>query len=166
MSLQEIRIQAQQFQNRIHRRNRREYFAGSLTIALLLLEISFLPLSLLIKVALGLFALGTVNLLYGIRKRGTQRPLPADLGLTSCTDFHRLELERQRDAIGSVWRWGLLPMSPGVLVMTAALYTMPRGGLRAAVVGFILMVLYLSFFAFLNIRGARKLQRKIDALGG
>ena len=48
---------------------------------------------------------------------GTARTLPSDLALTSALEFHRVQLERQRDLLRSVWWWYLLPFAPGVLVL-------------------------------------------------
>lgn len=49
-----------------------------------------------------------------LRWRGTERSLPADADTRSSVEFHRLELERRRYALRTVWRWYLSPLVPGL----------------------------------------------------
>ena len=48
---------------------------------------------------------------------GSAESLGTDVGMKSSLDFYRAQLERQRDLVGSVWRWALLPFVPGFLVL-------------------------------------------------
>src|SRR5215475_15030257 len=64
----------------------------------------------------------TLLMLYQLRKRASPRTLPADLGLTSCIEFHRRELRRQRDARESIWRWYIALFVPSFFVFTIAVY--------------------------------------------
>jgi hypothetical protein len=167
MSLEEIRIHAQRFQKRIRNRNIREYSATVIVIAWLGASIWLLKPVLVIRVALGLLVAGSLVIVYQLHKRASTRTLPANLALTSCMEFHRLELERQRDAQQNVWFWYILPAIPGLLVLIIALALIPNG--RGLVPASILAALYASTFMFivkLNQRAARRLQRKIDELRG
>jgi len=161
--LGDIRVEAQSFQDRIRRRNTREYFASSVTILIFVLEILFIPFPLPVRVALLLWIAAIVNFMFQIRKRGSQRALPEDLG-ASCLDFHRRELERQRDGLESFWRWGLLPAVPGTVVLVISIAFARPGAWIVSLIFTAFAVAFFIFFAQLNRRAARRLQRKIDDL--
>jgi len=164
MSLEEIRIHAQRFQKRIRNRNIREYSATVIVIAWLGASIWLFKPVLVIRVALGLMVAGSLVIVYQLHKRASSRTFPTDLARTSCMEFHRRELERQRDAQQSVWFWYILPAVPGLLVLIIALASS-----RGLVPALIPAALYASTFIFivkLNQRAARRLQQKIDELRG
>jgi hypothetical protein len=165
MSIEGIRIDAQRFEKRIHRRNVREYCSALFTIAILAGEIWWLKPVMPIRVGLWLCIAGVVVFLYQLRKRGSIRALPADLALTSCVEFHRRELEHQRDGLQSVWLWGIMPMVPGILVIVVGLSFAPHGWIMAPIVAVFMASVFL-FFVKLNQRAALRLQRKIDELSG
>jgi hypothetical protein len=164
MSLGEIRVEAQRLHDRWRHRNIREYIAATITALIFLLEILFINFPLPIRVALVLFILGLPVFVYQLRKRAAPRALPANLG-SPCLDFHRRELERQRDALQSFWLWVVPPFLPGglVLIISVALGPRPQGLITAAIVTAFFAALF-TFFAKLNQRAARRLQRKIDQL--
>src|SRR5215510_10281461 len=99
MSLEEIRDQAQRFQQRILKRNIREYSAAAITAAIFAAEIWFIKFPMGVRVGLALIIAGVLVMLYQMRKRAHSRLLPGDMALASCIDFHRRELERQRDTL-------------------------------------------------------------------
>jgi VIT1/CCC1 family predicted Fe2+/Mn2+ transporter len=166
MSVEEIRLEAQRLHDRWRRRNIREYISAAITALIFLLEILFINFPLPIRVALVLFILGLVVFVYQLRKRGAPRTLPANLG-SPCRDFHRRELERQRDALQGFWLWVVPPFIPGalVLIISIAFGPRPQGLIMASVVTAFFASLF-TFFARLNQRAARRLQRKIDELRG
>ena len=165
MSGEDIRVEAQRLHDRWHKRNIREYRAAAITALIFLLEILFINFPLLARVALVLFILGLGVFVYQLRKRATPRALPANLG-SPCLDFHRQELERQRAALQGFWWWVFPPFVPGgvVLIVTIALGPrQPQGLIKASIVTAFFASLF-TFFAKLNQRAARRLQRKIDEL--
>jgi len=184
MSVDEIRVEAQKFQDRIQKRNTREAFAAITTCVLLGFEIYFFDfLSLPVRVAMALFMAASLHLAYQVRKRGSTPRVPADLALFSCIEFHRRELERDRDALQSVWFWGLLPFVPGALVWTIGVYFSSAAGAGMSKffaafgfdfvfrTGLVPSLIAAAFFAFLlisaayaNQRAARRRQRRIDEL--
>jgi hypothetical protein len=166
MSVEAIRIEAQRLHDRWRKRNIREYRAAAITALIFLLEILFLNFPLPIRVALALFILGLPVFVYQLHKRAAPRALPANLG-SSCLDFHRRELERQRDALRGFWSLVLPPFLPGslVLIISLALQPGPKGLIRASIVTAFFASLF-TFFAKLNQRAARRLQGKIDELRG
>src|SRR6185369_1279123 len=157
MPIEEIRVEAQRMHDRWHRRNVREYISAGITALIILLEILFIKFPLPVRVALVLLILGLPVFGYQLRKRAAPRTLPAKLGST-CLDFHRGELERQRDALQSFWLWVVPPFLPGalVLIISVALGPRPQGLITAAIVTAFFAAVF-TFFAKLNQRAARRL---------
>jgi hypothetical protein len=161
ISLPDIRRLAARFERRIWWRNLREYVAGAVVIGIFAIRLRLLhgwdrlPAVLVIA--------GASYVLVQIHRRGSARPVPADAGARASIQFHRLKLERQRDALRTVWRWYLLPLVPG-LAATFAEAALKRG-VNATLIGSIVLgtVLFVGIWA-LNRWGARKLDRKIQEL--
>jgi hypothetical protein len=166
MPLEEIRVEAQRLHDRWRRRNIREYIAATITALIFLLEILFINFPLPIRVALVLFILGLPVFVYQLHKRAAPRALPTNLG-SACLDFHRGELERQRDALQSSRAVVVLPFLPGALVLTISIAFGPRPqGLIMALIVTAFFAAMFTFFAKVNQWAARRLQRKIDELRG
>jgi Flp pilus assembly protein TadB len=162
MSLDELRRRAEKFQKRIRNRNLREYAASVVVIAAFGYYVWRFPE---VRLGSGLIIAATLYMVYNLHKRGAAKAVPAALGLGTCRDFHRRELELQRDLLRDIWKWYLLPFVPGLLAFVAvpAMHLAPGTWLR--VVPFILLCT--AFFyavGSLNQRSARKLQRQIDEL--
>src|SRR5262245_58647735 len=109
MSLEEIRVQAEGFENRMQKTYKREYRAAIIMIIWMAAYVWLLK-PILFRVGAGLAIPGILLMLYQLRKRAAPQTLPQDLGLTSSVEFLRRELERQRDARLTVWRWYLMPL--------------------------------------------------------
>jgi hypothetical protein len=160
ITVDEVRRRAARFERRIHWRNLREYAAGALVVAMLMPHLwrdrgwHLAPGLLMIA--------GTIYVMIQIYWRGA-RSLPADAGITASLEFLRLELERQRDALRSVWQWYLLPFVPGmaaVLTMTAI-----DRGIDGRLIGSgVAIVLVFAGVWALNEWAARKLDRKIQEI--
>ena len=161
LTIDEVRRRAARFERRIHWRNVREYVVGVLVIAFFTLQLwrdhgwRATPTALLIA--------GTIYVMFQLHRRGSARPLPADVGIRGSIEFHRVELERQRDALHAVWHWYLLPFVPGlaaVLVVTGIDH-----GINAVLIGMgVFFVLVFVGIWALNEWVARKLDRKIQEL--
>jgi hypothetical protein len=163
MSIEEIRATARRFEKRMRKTYNREYFAALTTIVWMAAYIWILK-PVLFRVAAGLAIPAILLMLYQLRKRASPRALPADLALTSCVEFHRRELQRQRHARESTWRWYLLPFVPSILVWTTAVYFLPRGSLLlSSIFGACFLAMFL-LIGQANQRAARQLQREIDEL--
>jgi hypothetical protein len=167
MSVEQIRASSGKFQRRVTRRNMREYIAS--IAAVVFFGFSFTRMEdLLMRIGLGLVVVGTFYVLWQLLTRGSPGPPPEDAGLTSWVDFHRRELERQRQLLSSIWRWYLGPFIPGIAVIIVAAERGSSGrtenpGLVAAMYAAFCAVAFVAI-AKLNSRAARKLQRQIDAL--
>ncbi|HYW47777.1 MAG TPA: hypothetical protein VE959_33220 [Bryobacteraceae bacterium] len=167
MSLEEIRKKARRYQRKIWRRNAREYLAAAAVAAVMTFQAVSAgdPLR---RVGAALCVAAMLYVAYHLHRGGSARAVPEDLALTSCLEFHRRELERQRDLLRSVWRWYLGPMIPGMAViglagLVANPSRMAHPKLFVARYG---VVVALVFFGVgrLNRRHAGRLQRQIDAL--
>jgi len=111
---------------------------------------------------------------YQLHKKGAARTVPAEMAFRTCLDFHRQQLERQRDLLRGVWTWYLLPFVPGIAVFLIGLFrwtmTLPHAPAHARVIiitfALTAAACALVFFAIgkLNQWAAQKLQREIDAL--
>ena len=155
----EIRQQASAFQQRIRRRNRREYIAGALVVPVFLAYAWIFPYW-VTKLGALLTVLGTVFVMWQLHRRASAHDLPEALA-ASHVAFHRAELLRQRDAVRGVWLWYVGPFVPGFLVFMWGRQT--ELGIHHPwiyVVGAILMLA----IAVVNRFAARRLQREIDAL--
>ncbi len=171
--LGEIRRKAQKFEKRIQWRNLREYAASAIVVATFGYTMWVSPPA-LIRTGCALMIAGTLFMVYTLHRRGASRIVPAELAFRTCVDFHRKELDRQRDLLRGVWTWYLLPFVPGMAVFLAGLFlwTMKQPNAPAHT-GAIVITFALTFVACaavfiavakLNQWGARKLQQEIDAL--
>jgi hypothetical protein len=79
-------------------------------------------------------------------------------------EFHRMQLERQRALLNSVWRWYLLPFVPGLLVLVVGAALEQRIGPQRAA-GFALGAIAVMIGGHvLNRRAAVRLQAYVDRL--
>ena len=167
MSVDEIRQKAGKFQKQILWRNVREYVAGLVVVVFFGFQFWLMP-DALTRVGFGLAIAGVLYVIWELHKRGSSQSLPAEMGLASCMEFHRNELVRQRDLVGSVWRWYLGPLMPGLVVlMVAFARTNPRHlrhfGWFLTVVSVVDALVFIIVWK-LNERTAHSLQRRIDEL--
>lgn len=178
VSVDDLRYRMSEFERKIAWRNIREYIAGSLVIVVV--AFSFYDWkfpTLLLRIGSGLTIAGVLYMMYQLHRKASVRPAPADMGLHSCIDFQRGELERQRDALRSVFSWYLLPFVPGLCTYLLGLFlsTMrllhdtrqpDRTGIALVLFGVILAIVLAVFFAVwrLNQWAANKLQAQIDEL--
>jgi hypothetical protein len=162
MSLEELRQKAQRFQKRIRNRNLREYAGAVIVFAAFGYYIWRFPV---IRLASGIILAGTVYVVYQLHTRGAAKTVPASMALDSCFEFHRRELERQRDLLRDVWKWYLLPFVPGMVIFIASLLRHLPMDKWIRMLPFTLFCTLIFFGVWkLNQRGANKLQRQIDEL--
>jgi hypothetical protein len=161
VTIDEIRSLAKRFERRIFWRNFREYAVGVPLIVLFGAGVRSqqgwqrLPPLLLIA--------GIVYSMFQLHRRGAARSHPADTGLTALRDFHMRDLEQQRDALHTVWKWYLLPFVPG-LVAVIVVRAMSRGVNARLIATGVFFVVTLIGIWLLNEWAAGKLDRRIDAL--
>ncbi len=163
ISLDRICERASRFQKSIWWRNFREYVGAGVGVSVFALYLWHFDTP-LIRIGSTLTIVGCLYVVIQLHRRGSARNSPQDLGATRCLQFHRRELERQRDSLEQIWGWYLLPFVPGLVVFSIG-RGMERGvpwtnlGLYAAIGGVLFWLI-----AELNKWAARKLQKQIDAL--
>ena len=162
ISLDEIRSRARRLERIVARRNLREYVAAAIVIPVFGLTMWVGPGT--IRIGAGLIIAATVFFVYHLHARGAAKSPPADLALRASLDFHRVQLERQRDLLRSVWSWALLPFVPGFLVLQIGLaLALPARTARFIVIGVVFLVLLVGLHA-LNRRAAARIQQRLDRL--
>ena len=154
--LDDIRRKALEFQVKISRRNLREYIAAAIVFVSVSSNFSQEPLS------KGLILAGVAYVVFYLRTRGSARTAPLDANFATYRNFHRTELERQRDLLRAVWSWYLGPLIPGLVVFAVRDAMTNSQPWRVVYTGFVF--LFFLGVAKLNHAGARKLQRQIDEL--
>jgi hypothetical protein len=161
ITLDDVRRRAARLQRRVYWRNLREYAAGTIGIGAFGASLwrfrgwQLVPSLLLIA--------GTIYVMFQLHRCGAARSLPVDADLKVSLDFHIRELERQRDALRSVWLWYLLPFIPGFVaeMVVSAIDRGVTGPLIAFAAA--LPVMFIGIWK-LNESAARKLDRRIQEL--
>lgn len=172
LSLVEIRERASGFQNKVRRRNLREY-AAAVVVFVVFGRYSWEAQTWLGRTGPALIVLGTLFIVHRLFTRAGSRAVPGgddEIAVAeSCVAFHRRELERQRELLRTVWWWYLGPLIPGLLVMLLddLNQASSRGG--AAVLtslgsALLVLLVFLGVWRW-NAAGAKRLERELEALG-
>lgn len=160
ITLEEIRKRAARFEKRIQRRNVREYAAGAVVIVWSLVVCWIRHLHGWRLAPYALLLAGTIYIMFQLRRRASIRAVPADADTKTLIEFHRRELERQRDALRTVWRWYLLPWVP--FFAASAVQAGIDRGITAGLVLAMLSVAVVAGVWALNQWAARRLECKIQ----
>ena len=163
MTVDELQQRARYLERRVERRNLREYIAAVVVLFMFGAIAWKAPLP-LIRAGAVLTRAATAFIVFHLSRYGTARIMPADLGLTGCLQFHRRELERQRDLLRGAWKWYLLPFMPGLILMCLApVLAHPEHPWRAFW-PFAGTLVFVVFVGELNRRAAIKIQTIIETL--
>jgi hypothetical protein len=167
----EMRMRAALFEGRIRRRNRIEFIACAIVVAIFCWYATWPRFTILWPIANIMIALSAIYVAFNLHKRGKAGATPDGGTVASLAEFQRQELIRQRDALRSVGTWYLLPFVPGLLLWFVAMW-MGRGPHAAnpaafaagLVMTFVFCVAVFGLIWMLNLLGAARLQRMIDDL--
>lgn len=163
--VEELRRREQRLERGVRRRNLREYIAVLFVAAITIYFIVVLDEPLTRLGCLATLA-GTAIAVWQLRRRtAIDARDPARLAAPLVV-HHRDELCRQRDALRSVWLWYILPLLPGPELMLLGRHLaghLPLASVRDAGI-FLLMPVVGLLVLLLNLHGAHRLQRRIDAL--
>lgn len=167
MTLATIRSTSLRFQNKIRRRNIREYVGLVVGVLMYGAFIWFMP-GPLTKIGAVLTLVGMFFSVYQIYRDGSSQEVPVDSSAGDCLEFHRRELVRQRDMLRRVGPRQIGPVIPGFVLFFAGVWVSNVHNTRSAIVMAISGALAVAVFGavyWLNVRGANKLQQELDALG-
>lgn len=165
--LEEVRAGADKFYRRILWRNRIEYIACVVVIAVFSVYIFILP-HILHKVGSALVVVAAIYAPWQLHRRASAiRPEIA--GAMPIYDFLRGQLVRQRDALRGIFWWYILPFLPGTALVFAGNGLDPEIEAAgppiwqrwAAIAGIFLIV---GFVWWINQVVARRLQKRIDEI--
>lgn len=171
ITVNDMRMRAAVFEGRIRRRNRIEYVACIIVAAIFSWYATFESRTILWPIANIMLVLATIYVAYSLHRKGTAGATPDGGTVASLIEFHRHELVRQRNALSTVWRWYLLPFTPGLILWFIAMWVgrgaEARNPTAFAIALALTFVLCASVFAMIwlaNLLGAARLQRMIDEL--
>lgn len=168
VTLAAVHDKARAFQAKVRRRNMFEYAASAFVI-LGFLPVVFDRTSWIMQLAGALIIAATVFVAWQIHRRASASNVP-ETG-ASLAEFHRAELGRQRDAVGSIAVWYLAPFVPGMTLLLLGRWLQGPAPHRSAAAehGILLLTGAIEALVFvgvwlLNQRAAARLQRELDAL--
>ena len=163
ISLEQLRERAQRHERIIRRRNLLEYVAAALVVVIFGVMMWAWP-STMVRIGAGLSIAAALLVAALLHRWGSVTPLPADLALKNAVEFHRHQLERQRDLLRSVWWWYLLPFVPGLLFLQVGfMQARLASTARVAVLGAVAPAVMVGIH-FLNRYAASRIQERIDRL--
>lgn len=166
MSVEQIRSEAMRFERKIGQRNLREYVAALFVI--LFFAIEFVRMhDLMLRVGYGLIIAGTSYVIWHLLTKGAPGRMREDAGRSSWIEFRRAELVRQRELLGSIWRWYIGPLIPGVIVVFIAAIRAAHAARHSLIIWTADAVFVVAVFlgiAWLNKKAERKLERQIEEL--
>jgi len=164
MSLDQIRIRARRSEEKVARRNRREYIAAAVEVVGFGALMWYGP-SITIRIGAGLIVSAAVFVVHQLHRRGAATSLPTDLALTSALEFHRAQLVRQRNLLHSVWLWYLMPFAPGAITLLIGLALANPGRMSGVIIAIGMVNVAVVFgLHVLNRRGAARIQQRLDRL--
>jgi hypothetical protein len=163
VSLEIVQTRSRVLERRVHRRNWGEYGAALVVVAFVLPRIWTASNGVLAAGGTVLLA-GITYVMYRMHAFGSARTMPSDLAVRSCVEFHRAELERQRDLLQNIWTRYLLPFWPGMgLILIGSTLEHPERWPFA--LGTAVLAVLMAFqIAWMNKRSAKTLQEMIDRL--
>lgn len=164
--LETVRAGTDRFYRKIRFRNAIEYAASVVVFICFSAYALFLP-SPVARIGAAMVVLGTLVVAWQLHRRASAAPPPERAAAQPILVHQRAQLARQRDALAGIFTWYLLPLIPGLLVMTFG-PTLEHGALglvhmpRSVWIRLILAVAVFTSVWLLNQRGARQLQKQID----
>lgn len=159
LALDEIKRQAGRFGDAIRRRNRREYAATALVVAVFAFYTAIFTEP-LIKIGSLLVIAGALIVAWQLARR-TSRPDP-EAEAEDISNYYRARLVREEHMLARVGRWYLAPFMPGLLVFL--LGQAKASGMGGSLVFLFVVALQLLVFGgvwILNRRAAAMLRARI-----
>lgn len=161
-----VRADGDRLYRKIRRRNAIEYAACVFVIVCFSAYAVLLP-SVAMRLGAAMVVLGTLIVAWQLHRLASAAPPPERAAVEPILVHQRAQLARQRDALASIFTWYLLPVIPGMLVMTLgpALEHGMAGLLHVPSATWMTLVCAVVAFTgvwLLNRRAAAKLRTLID----
>jgi len=166
LPIEEVRKGADKLYRGVRVRNALEYAACAAIVAFYAPKVFTLD-SIVLRVAAGLSVVGALFIAWQLHRRATA-DRPGVAGTVPIMQFVRAQLVRQRDALGGMLWWYLLPLAPGMILswLGTVLERQPDG-LASWAGALLALSIMLAIFAgvwWLNQLSSRKLQKHIDEI--
>lgn len=165
MSIEVLRERSDRLARKVSQRKWSETVAGGVSIALLAALGVRLTIAPLVQLACALLVVGEAAVLASLWRRSSPRPEPLSGATASYLASYRDALAKERDLLGSIWRWYLAPVVPGLVLFPIAVCV--EIGVSPVIVGAGTVAsvgLVCAIIVFAQRRTSRKLAREIDAL--
>jgi hypothetical protein len=165
MSIEVLRERSDRLARKVSQRKWSETFAGGVSIALLAalgVRVTSAPL---VQLACALLVVGEAVVLVSLWRRSKPRPTPLSESTAGYLAYYRDALVKERDLLGTVWRWYLAPGVPGLVLFPIAVSM--EIGVSPAIVGASALASIGLVFAIIVLayrHTSRKLAREIEAL--
>ncbi len=162
VTLDTLRGVAKSFHAAIVRRNRQEEFASYL-VMLIFGVFAWLQETTTLRAGCILIILGTLVILYQLRKRAAINALPHQNVAATYVDYFRAELVHQRKALRSIWLWYGAPAVPGVATLVWGMAEKDPSGFPWVPM-LAMFVVPFGMVLWMNLKVARQMQQKIDEI--
>lgn len=164
ISVDELRAKAAKFQSRLRWRNWREQVAAVVVIVGCAGAVWTTPHT-VERIGYALLIAGATYVMWHLWLRGSAKSLPADMGRADCVSFYQSELARQRDLLRGIWKWYIGPLIPALALLSVYHIVIAPPGQRWFPVTYaVVLPAFLWFVGWLNLRAARRLDRRIAEL--
>lgn len=161
MTLADIHAKARTLETRVQRRNAIEYVACGVAL------VGFLPTLLnprswMMQAGAGLIMLAILFVAWQLHRRGSAEatPQPGEPLL----EAYRRQLVRQRDALRTAGLWYVAPVVPGMALMMLGSWLQLHASGPSILACSAIAALVLTWIWLRNLRGAKRLQKRIDEL--
>lgn len=162
MSIEQLRERAREFEMQVHRRYLRDRVSSGLVLLIFACYVIFVS-NPLIRLGSAMTIAWAAYSLWALRRYGSVLSAP-DASEQTCSAYHRLQLERQRD-IALSWPWGVGLAMPGLILVSTGLALAaepPKWPIAFAMIG-VFMFVYLAVVIH-GKRMASEWQREIESL--
>lgn len=114
LTIQELRLRAETMRSRLHRRNLLLYLysASNIVAGIWLVATDKFPN---IQAPMLLMIVAHLFVLWQVWRRFVARALPAQTSGQTALQFHRQELQRQRESVAKAWLWYIAPFMPAFI---------------------------------------------------
>jgi hypothetical protein len=162
MSISEVHGRARELENQVWLRNSIEYMVVVILVAVHG-TMAFTAPNSVERAGRALIAVAALYVGWQLHRRGSVARVPSSLGTTTCVEFYRTQLVRQRELFHNAWTWYLLPFVPGAALVL--LGSRLQGAPLSLIIGTAAFVVAVFVaVTMVHRQAARRVQAKLDEL--